>query len=129
MSSDIDECLDNPCDTNASCLNINGGFNCTCDNHFNGNGFNCTRLCENGYQLNETSMVCGEFQWILSTILHELHCLMCTQNVVMVISDLWTVRGLVKVELKSASTIHMAASVLTFGMKWMPRLSVDSWDS
>ena len=53
----------------------------------------------------------------------------CFQYVVMVILDLWTVRGLVKVELKSASTIHMAASVLTFGMKWMPRLSVDSWDS
>ena len=52
-----------------------------------------------------------------------------SQYVVMVILDLWKVKGLVKVELKSASTIYMAASVLTSGMRWMPRLSVGSWDS
>lgn len=47
----------------------------------------------------------------------------------MVILDLRRVKGLVKAELKSASIIRMAASVLTSGMKWMPRLSVGSWDS
>ena len=58
--SDIDECLSNPCDTNATCVNTNGSFVCTCDNHFSGDGINCTRVCENGYQLNESVMVCGK---------------------------------------------------------------------
>ena len=57
---DINECLDDPCDTNATCLNTNGSFICTCDNHFSGNGFNCTRLCENGYQLDERDVTCGK---------------------------------------------------------------------
>ena len=34
-----------------------------------------------------------------------------------------------KAELRFVSTTHMGASVLTFGMKWMLKLSVDSWDS
>ena len=58
--SDINECLGDPCDTNATCHNTNGSFVCTCDNHFSGNGFNCTRLCENGYQLSEIDMICGK---------------------------------------------------------------------
>ena len=58
--SDIDECLSNPCDANATCVNINGSFVCTCDDHFSGDGMNCTRLCENGYQLDDTNMICGK---------------------------------------------------------------------
>ena len=57
---DVDECLSNPCDTYATCMNTNGSFVCTCDNHFSGDGFNCTRVCENGYQLDEEKMICGE---------------------------------------------------------------------
>lgn len=66
---DIDECLADPCDTNATCHNTNGSFVCTCDDNFSGDGFNCTRLCENGYQLNKSSMVCGKYQHTLSFIL------------------------------------------------------------
>ena len=58
---DIDECLNDPCDTNATCLNANGSFICTCNDHFSGNGLDCTKLCENGYQLNESDMICGTF--------------------------------------------------------------------
>ena len=43
----------------------------------------------------------------------------------MEISDL-TVEEIMKVELRFVSTIRMAVFVLTFGMKWMPKLSVDS---
>ena len=42
--------------------------------------------------------------------------------------DLLTVEKM-KAELRFVSAIHMGASVLTFGMKLMPKLSVDSWDS
>lgn len=45
---------------NASCTNTIGSFGCSCDDHFSGDGFNCTRLCENGYQLDESRMVCGK---------------------------------------------------------------------
>ena len=62
LISDIDECLSDPCDANATCVNTNGSFVCTCDNHFSGNGFNCTRVCENGYQLNTTNMACGKLK-------------------------------------------------------------------
>ena len=47
----------------------------------------------------------------------------------MEISDLLTVGELMKVELRFASTIRMAVFVLTFGMSWMPKSFVDSWDS
>ena len=60
LISDVDECLSNPCDTVATCMNTNGSFVCTCDNHFSGDGFNCTRVCENGYQLDDEKMVCGK---------------------------------------------------------------------
>jgi len=41
---DIDECLTNNggCDSNADCKNTFGGFNCTCQKGFEGNGFNCS---------------------------------------------------------------------------------------
>ena len=59
--SDVNECLSDPCDVSAVCTNTNGSFTCTCNDHFRGDGFNCTRICEDGYQLNESSMVCGKF--------------------------------------------------------------------
>ena len=41
--SDIDECSKNgsPCDENAECLNIEGSYNCTCNDGFTGNGTVC----------------------------------------------------------------------------------------
>ena len=41
-------------------MNSIGSFTCTCDDNFSGDGFNCTRVCENGFQLNKTSMICGK---------------------------------------------------------------------
>ena len=77
LSLDINECLGDPCDANATCLNINGSFICTCNDHFSGDGFNCTRLCENGYQLNEANMTCCTFT--LNNInFYKLHCLLCS---------------------------------------------------
>ena len=40
--SDIDECISNPCDTNATCKNNNGSYTCTCNYGFTGNGTTCT---------------------------------------------------------------------------------------
>ena len=30
------------CDENAKCTNTNGSYNCTCNNGYDGDGFNCT---------------------------------------------------------------------------------------
>lgn len=42
--ADIDECSLNTddCDTNANCVNTQGGFQCNCDDGFTGNGVQCT---------------------------------------------------------------------------------------
>ena len=40
---DVDECvLLEPCDMNAECEDTVGSFNCTCNDGFTGDGFNCT---------------------------------------------------------------------------------------
>ena len=39
--SDIDECLSDPCDSNATCNNSVGSFICTCDSGYSGDGFQC----------------------------------------------------------------------------------------
>ena len=43
---DINECeLETyPCNSNASCTDTEGSFNCTCREGFEGNGFNCTGM-------------------------------------------------------------------------------------
>ena len=38
---DIDECLEKPCHQNATCLNRLGYHNCSCNDGFRGNGFEC----------------------------------------------------------------------------------------
>ena len=39
---DIDECLGNPCDSNATCANNAGSFKCSCNSGYTGNGKTCT---------------------------------------------------------------------------------------
>ena len=41
---DDDECTDGThnCDPNASCQNIGGGFTCTCNDGYSGDGVTCT---------------------------------------------------------------------------------------
>ena len=44
LHADIDECelgIDD-CHVNATCADVVGGFLCTCNNGFDGNGVNCT---------------------------------------------------------------------------------------
>ena len=42
---DVDECADdselNNCDTNATCTNTDGSFECACDDGFTGDGSSC----------------------------------------------------------------------------------------
>ena len=40
--SDIDECISNPCDTNANCENVIGSYTCKCKKGFTGDGTICT---------------------------------------------------------------------------------------
>ncbi len=47
MQTDINECVldtDNDCDEKAACNNTVGGFNCTCDPGYMGNGTMCTGI-------------------------------------------------------------------------------------
>jgi len=46
IKKDIDECLNDNggCDSNANCKNTFGGFNCTCQKGFEGNGFICSGM-------------------------------------------------------------------------------------
>ena len=42
---DINECLnddDNNCSANATCTNTDGSYNCSCDEGYEGDGFNCS---------------------------------------------------------------------------------------
>ncbi len=45
-SADINECGREPdlCHDNATCSNTFGGYNCSCDDGFTGDGFNCTGI-------------------------------------------------------------------------------------
>ena len=41
---EIDECLIDPCDSNATCTNTNGSYICECNTGFTGTGFNCSSM-------------------------------------------------------------------------------------
>ena len=44
--SDVDECSNNPCDSNATCNNSAGGFTCSCNAGYSGDGVNCDDIDE-----------------------------------------------------------------------------------
>ena len=39
--NDVDECLLGYCDVNAHCQNSDGGYNCSCNDGYEGNGQSC----------------------------------------------------------------------------------------
>ena len=43
---DINECLTNPCGSNASCTDNEGSFVCKCGVGYSGNGFVCSGECD-----------------------------------------------------------------------------------
>ena len=45
--ADRDECLDSPCDGNATCQNTPGSFVCTCKEGFTGSGLECQGMVHN----------------------------------------------------------------------------------
>ena len=44
--TDVNECIDDVCDINASCTNNDGSFTCECNNGFKGDGFSCNDINE-----------------------------------------------------------------------------------
>ena len=46
---DIDECFagTDMCTSNATCINTEGGYNCSCDTGYHGDGFTCNSKCSN----------------------------------------------------------------------------------
>ena len=61
IMQDVDECESNPCHPNAICQNTEGSFTCTCNNNFDGDGFECTQQCANGFQLpTPDALECGQ---------------------------------------------------------------------
>ena len=42
----MDECLSDPCHSNATCTNTAGSYICECNTGFSGNGFNCTSMTD-----------------------------------------------------------------------------------
>ena len=42
--TDINECLEDPCDNNATCNNTDGSFLCTCNTGYSGDGESCTGM-------------------------------------------------------------------------------------
>ena len=49
MFTDIDECNDDVCDTNANCTNSNGSHNCICKEGYILTGQSCQRRLEQRY--------------------------------------------------------------------------------
>ena len=51
FSIDIDECTTRThrCDTNSTCINVDGSYTCKCNSGYNGDGFNCTGKEYNSY--------------------------------------------------------------------------------
>ena len=43
--TDIDECLSDPCHSNAVCTNADGSYICECYDGYSGSGHNCTSKC------------------------------------------------------------------------------------
>ncbi len=44
--TDVNECLNNPCDENATCTNTSGSYSCACNNGYEGDGSKCTDIDE-----------------------------------------------------------------------------------
>ena len=63
FGSDQDECASSPCHPNAVCENTAGGYNCSCDNGFQGDGLTCVLVCDSGFHIvDETDVNCGKLK-------------------------------------------------------------------
>ena len=85
--SDLDECQmsTHNCSDNATCINTEGSFNCSCKPGYRGNGYNCSGTCLQSlsyfffsfndflWQKNYTKMfrhnISSEFVFVLKTLL------------------------------------------------------------
>ena len=62
------------CSNDAECTNTPGGYNCTCNEGFEGNGFNCTDIDECAHGIDECDLE-GDRAWCNNTIgSYECYC-------------------------------------------------------
>ena len=87
---DINECTEDThsCDGNASCTNIIGSYNCSCNFGFEGDGLNCTGV----YTFIETYHVQTDIIFYLHSFIHYLQYLMFVSILV-----LWTAMSMLTV--------------------------------
>lgn len=56
--TDINECNQNPCHSEAQCTNTDGSFVCTCNVGYNGTGFDCAGVVNVGSFQNTRIVYC-----------------------------------------------------------------------
>ncbi|XP_072048369.1 lactadherin-like isoform X2 [Amphiura filiformis] len=67
---DNDECLTSPCDPNAVCSNNIGGFECTCNTGFSGDGLNCS-VCSDPLGMNNDDIRDGDIKASAALVSYE----------------------------------------------------------
>jgi len=75
------------CDTSAFCTDTDGGFECTCDMGYSGDGFTCAGLLSINIHNLHTAPKVGN--WLISHILFLiLHCMCVVLNVTQMLSSI-----------------------------------------
>lgn len=125
--ADQDECVSSPCHPNATCMNTAGSFNCTCNSGFEGDGFTCVFLCDDGFYLeNSEDLNCSEFSNWFATECSFSFTRLFLYNTQYVTMETWGLLKTVSREMaqlesskevwKFATIIYMGASVTVSGM-------------
>ena len=68
MFADIDECIDDLCDRNAICHNLNGSYECVCKEGYMGNG----TLCDGKEQMHTNFHIWWPVRVILTAVKYTI---------------------------------------------------------
>ena len=70
---EIDECLSDPCHSNATCYNTAGSYICECNTGFSGSGFNCTSMTDTLLCFSRTMITLLFTQISMSVMKTQIH--------------------------------------------------------